>query len=32
MALDDIAIRALPDGRMSAETAAQVDAIFFDAS
>ena len=32
MPLDDIAIRALPDGRMSPEVAAQVDAIFFEAS
>jgi GNAT superfamily N-acetyltransferase len=32
MALDDVAIRAVPDGHMSAETAAQVDAIFFEAS
>jgi GNAT superfamily N-acetyltransferase len=29
---DDIAIRALPDGRMPPEVAAQVDAIFFEAS
>jgi GNAT superfamily N-acetyltransferase len=29
---DDIAIRALTDGRMSPEIAAQVDAIFFEAS
>ena len=29
---DDIAIRALPDGRMSSKTEAQVDAIFFEAS
>ena len=29
---DDIAIRALPDGRMSPEVAAHVNAIFFEAS
>jgi len=29
---DDIALRALPDGRMAPEVAAQVDAIFFGAS
>ena len=32
MPADDITIRALSDGRMSWEVAAQVDAIFFEAS
>ena len=32
MPRDHVTIRALPDGRMSPEVAAQVDAIFFEAS
>jgi GNAT superfamily N-acetyltransferase len=32
MPIDDITLREVPDGRMSAEVAAQVDAIFFEAS